>query len=109
MNNQANFDNMTIAVNTGEVKNYLSKIKSDVIEAAKDLLDSEEEALFNAFRENWIGKSEENFEHNMQEAKEEIKKALNEHYRALEEKIEGIHNAWIEQDEQMVGRQGGWF
>ena len=99
------FSKATIGVNTGTVDQYLEKIKDNVIDEAISTLEREQAALFEAFRANWVGQSEVNFENNMANATEEVKKNLALHYHTLREKVYAINNAWIQQDASMVERK----
>mgnify|MGYP001109739353 CR=1 FL=1 len=99
------FSKATIGVNTDTVDQYLTNIKDNVINEAIRTLESEQENLFEAFRRNWVGQSEINFETNMANATEEVKKSLELHYQTLREKVYAINNAWIQQDASMVERK----
>lgn len=99
------FSSATVGVNTETVNQYLEKIKDNVIDEAVKTLESEQETLFSAFRKNWVGQSEINFEANMSEATNAVKKSLGSHYSALREKVYAINNAWVQQDSAMVERK----
>lgn len=101
------FSKVKIGVNSAEVQDYLDRIKADVIDEAKNLLDSKQEELFGTFRENWQGVSEKNFETNMSNATKAIQASLDAHYAALSSKMIATNNSWVNQDEQMVQVQGG--
>lgn len=102
-----NFGNVEIGVNSAEVNTYLQKIQAEVIETAKQKLWTEQTALFEAFRQNWKGQAEANFEANMTAATQQVFGNLQKSYEALESKIYAIHNSWINQDQEMVQLKGG--
>ncbi len=82
---------------------YIKAIKTDCIETAKKAL-ADEEALFDAIRTGWVGKSEENFEENMKKLIKETIDALDKAETGLEQELNAVAKAWADQDSSMVGR-----
>lgn len=101
------FQKVTIGVNSDTINAYLQKIRADVIDSAKSKLSSSQEELFNTFKANWQGVSRDNFIANMEAATTSVQNSLEEHYNTLQAKVYAIHNAWIQQDEEMVTLNGG--
>ncbi len=87
------------------VNQYIKDIKTNCIETAKNELRSGmESTLLPAIRTGWIGIAEENFEQNMFKLIQETIKALDRAQAALEQELQAVAKAWVDQDSEMVGR-----
>lgn len=98
-----NFDNVEIGVNSSNIEAYLAKIKAEVIDQAIDLLKNNQAELFEVFRANWKGTSEQKFEEAMTEATDVIIGSLAQHFTVLRSSMYAVNNAWVQQDQGMIG------
>ena len=93
-------------VDVSGIDDYLKQIKAIALNDAKQKL-KDTNTLFSVFRDGWIGKAEENFETNFNNAIEVVCKALDDAYDGLTSEIYQIGQGWIDQDAEMVQIQGG--
>lgn len=96
----------TEGVDAHEVQAALNAIHSAVILDAQNTMRSQMNTLRNEVDNVWVGKSAEVFKDNMEADMNEIIKALDEEYKAIESTFHQVTNNFIEFDENLLQKRG---
>ncbi len=95
------FDQTTQGYSSSGARAYINDFNAKAIDETKALL-SKIDGVYEAFRSGWMGKSEEIFEKNLQNAITKVQTSLEECKTAFETQMADIESAYEDFDTNLV-------
>ena len=95
------FDQTTQGYSSSGATAYVNDFNAKAIDETKTILGNID-AVIEAFRAGWMGKSEENFEVNLQNAVKKVQNSLDECKEAFQAQMADIEDAYENFDENLV-------
>ena len=96
----AGINNLNIGLSISGIKEYLSLIKTEMVEETKALIDNYFE-VENSVNESWSGQAKDKFLNHFSEAREDVKTKIENVYEIIENKFQEMINSYGEADEFM--------